>query len=210
MAAYTVYGNLAKTKGKEHLNNIDEINDWLTKVYGKYSTVVVVRDESGGERVLDDDGENWKMRPIKAATFKEYYESEDVLDQEPEVVPVKPKKEPEEEPFDLPEFNKKYLPRKAAIRSRDVDEPEDLGDIETPAFIRKNPKREMPSVGDKPFNYDDLGDIETPAYIRKNPEYVDLGDVEIPSHIRKAKTDVVKRIMADRAVPIPPRKPKIE
>lgn len=185
MASYTVYGNKEKTKGKEHLNSIEEVNEWLNKVYGKYPTVVVVRDDTGGERIVDDNGEHWVVLKPDAQTFKEYYENE--------------------EEFDLEDFTKKHLPNLKAIRSRN-SEPEELEkDIETPTFIRKNPKKFQSKDVDTFDNPEDFGDIETPAYIRKDPEYMDLDDTEIPTHIRKSKADTVNKLFGDKSVKAQPR-----
>lgn len=185
MASYTVYGNKEKTKGKEHLNSIEEVNEWLNKVYGKYPTVVVVRDDTGGERIVDDNGEHWVVLKPDAQTFKEYYENE--------------------EEFDLEDFTKKHLPNVKAIRSRN-EEPDALEkDIETPTFIRKNPKKFQAKDVDTFDNPEDFGDIETPAYIRKDPEYMDLNDLEIPTHIRNSKADVVNKLFGDKSVKAQPR-----
>lgn len=42
---------------KELLNNIDEVNEWLNKVYGKYATVRIVQEQTGKFRTLTDNGE---------------------------------------------------------------------------------------------------------------------------------------------------------
>lgn len=40
--------------------NQDELDDWMMKSYGKYSTVVVKRSD-GQTITYDDDGQKWKV-----------------------------------------------------------------------------------------------------------------------------------------------------
>jgi len=62
-ATYTVYRvNLDNSLDhKEHMNNIDEVSDWLARVYGKHATVMIVRDQTGAFRKMTDDGQWWDL-----------------------------------------------------------------------------------------------------------------------------------------------------
>ena len=44
---------------KEHLNNVDEVNEWLGRFYGKYSRVVIYEDKTLKPKIFVDDGEKW-------------------------------------------------------------------------------------------------------------------------------------------------------
>lgn len=75
---YTVYTNVKMTKGKEHLNNIDEVNEWCDKVYGKPSHIVIVNDQTGTQKIMVDDGEKWV---VSKTVKKESNISESILDE---------------------------------------------------------------------------------------------------------------------------------
>jgi len=45
---------------KELLNNVDELNEWLANVYGKFASVKVTQDQTGVERIFTDNGQNWE------------------------------------------------------------------------------------------------------------------------------------------------------
>ena len=60
MHTYTVYkinvsnGSLSH---KEHLNNLQEVNEWLGRVYNKHVSVLIVSDQTGVKKLLIDNGE---------------------------------------------------------------------------------------------------------------------------------------------------------
>jgi hypothetical protein len=62
-ATYTTYRvNLdGALSDKEHLNNIDEVNEWMARVYGRFATILVVRDQTGAFRKFTDDGQWWDL-----------------------------------------------------------------------------------------------------------------------------------------------------
>ena len=44
---------------RENLNNLDELNEWLARVYGEFATVLIIQDQTSKKRILTDDGEWW-------------------------------------------------------------------------------------------------------------------------------------------------------
>ena len=42
---------------KEHLNNLDELNEWMGNVYNKFPTVLVICDQTNVKITLTDNGE---------------------------------------------------------------------------------------------------------------------------------------------------------
>jgi hypothetical protein len=59
---YTVYKvELDETlSNKEHLDNIEEVNEWLGKVYGRFATVKIFNDQTGAFRLMTDNGDWWE------------------------------------------------------------------------------------------------------------------------------------------------------
>ena len=56
---YTVYrlnlnGSLSH---KEHLNNLDELNNWIATSYGRHATILLKSDTTGKEILMTDNGE---------------------------------------------------------------------------------------------------------------------------------------------------------
>lgn len=45
---------------KEHMNNLDEVNAWMAEVYGKFASIQIVRDQTGGFRRFTDNGVAWE------------------------------------------------------------------------------------------------------------------------------------------------------
>jgi hypothetical protein len=58
---YTVYSRAwnGKLSHKEHLNNIDELNEWLEKVSSKFTHCVVVQDQTGKRKFGVISKEGW-------------------------------------------------------------------------------------------------------------------------------------------------------
>jgi hypothetical protein len=61
LMTYTVYkvelnGSLSH---KEHLNNLDELNDWMEQVRHKFNNVLIVQDQTGTKKFMTKDGDDW-------------------------------------------------------------------------------------------------------------------------------------------------------
>lgn len=62
LPTYTVYqvllnGNLYS---KEHLNNREELADWVDNAYGRFAKIRVENDATGEAREFVDNGDKWE------------------------------------------------------------------------------------------------------------------------------------------------------
>lgn len=45
---------------RENLNNLDELNAWMWKVYGKFATIQITCDQTGKSVIRTDNGKDWE------------------------------------------------------------------------------------------------------------------------------------------------------
>jgi hypothetical protein len=59
--SYTVYkvNVLGKRSHKEHLNNLDEVNEWIASKWGKYAMIMVISDTTKKVINFRDTGMDW-------------------------------------------------------------------------------------------------------------------------------------------------------
>lgn len=61
LPTYTVHRVLldGSLTSKEHLNDAEEMREWVMAAYGRFAAIQVVNDLSGEVRIFTDNGDNW-------------------------------------------------------------------------------------------------------------------------------------------------------